>query len=67
MSERLWKVSQRFAGGADLLRVKSEMIGVAEQFFEQQPGVVESSRIRSSGIGTTVIPGCAMLLLPYTD
>jgi hypothetical protein len=37
MREGLWKIAQSFALLAGLFRVKSEMIGISQHVFEQQP------------------------------
>jgi signal transduction histidine kinase len=41
MGQRLREVAQRLSGGADLLGVKTEMVGVGEHFLEDGPGFLE--------------------------
>jgi len=41
MRERLGEVAQLFAFGAELLAKKTEMVGIAEHFFEEKAGLVE--------------------------
>ena len=51
MREGLGKIAERFALRAGLLGVESQMIGVAQHAFEQEPGLVEPFGIGLSGAG----------------
>jgi len=44
--KRLRKISQRFAGGADLFSVQADVIGVRQHFLENQPRLVHAARSR---------------------
>ena len=39
--EDLWEVSQRLAAGSDLLRIETEMVGVAKHLLEEEAGLFE--------------------------
>src|SRR5687768_7405689 len=44
MGERLREVPELLAGGADLLGVEAEVVGVGEHLLERQPGLVHPAR-----------------------
>ena len=52
MREGLRKISQVFAPWSQLLGVETEMVGIAESLFKEEPGLFQITR-PSSGIRRT--------------
>src|SRR3954447_26089496 len=51
VGERLGEVPQRLPAGARLLRVESQVIGVAEHLLEQEPRILQATRVGAPGAG----------------